>query len=96
MPIYSGKGVLGEEGFEMQEFEGVYRNPDNNNEWSSRPYPKQRKSINMETEVRKYMSNKYSLDDVYKQIQDKVCRLPFRLRQYVLSHYNSKGEFIYK
>jgi len=94
MPIYTGKGIPGEEGFEMKEFEGVYTNPDNDNEWSSKPYPKQKQVINTKNAVMDYMNGKYTLDDVYKQIQDKVCKLPFRLRKYVLSHYNDKGEFI--
>ena len=92
--MYTGKGVPGEEGFEMKEIEGVYMNPDNNNEWSSEPYSKQQKVINTRDEVLHYMNGRYTLNDVYKQIQDKTCGLSFRLRQYVLSHYNDKGIFL--
>jgi len=91
MPLYTGSSP---DGSDMREVDGVYLNPDNENEWSSMPYPKQRKAIALKNELLDYMNGKYSLDDVYKQIQDKVCPLPTRVRNYVLSHYDSEGNFI--
>ena len=39
----SGKAFYGrtEDGSDMKEFEGVYVNPKNPNEWSNKPYPKE-------------------------------------------------------
>lgn len=93
MPFYTGKSA---DGSDMVEFEGVYTNPDNENEWSSTPYPKQKKIINRKQAVLDYMNGKYTLDDVYEQIKNKTCKLSFQLRQYVLSHYDESGNFIDK
>jgi hypothetical protein len=38
--------------------------------------------------------NSLNLDQVYAQIQAKTCPLPKRVRDYVLSHYDSDGDFI--
>ena len=92
MPIYRGKSA---DGSDMEEVEGVYVNPDNNNEWSSKPYPSQQKLINIQKEYSDYVNGRFTLNDVYKQIQAKKCPLPVRVREYVLSHYNDKGEFKY-
>jgi len=91
MPIYYGKS---KDGSDMKEFEGFYVNPDNDNEWSSQPYPSQRRMIDKKNSVLDYMKGKYTLDDVYAQIKNKTCKLSYRLRQYVLSHYDSDGNFI--
>jgi hypothetical protein len=91
MPIYTGKSA---DGSDMRLVEGVYVNPDNDNEWSSEPYPKQRKAINTKNEVLDYMNGRYCLDDVYEQIKNKVCKLPKRVRDYVVSHYTPEGVFI--
>ena len=91
MPFYTGKS---EDGSDMQEVPGVYVNPDNPNEWSSYPYPSQIRELRLLQEIMDYMNGKYSLNDVYKQIQDKMCPLPKRLRDYVLSHYDENGNFI--
>lgn len=91
MPFYRGKSS---DGSDMEEVEGMYVNPDNPNEWSSKPYPSQIKVINMKNEVLAYMNGKYSLNDVYNQIQNKTCSLSYSLREYVLSHYDSSGNFI--
>lgn len=94
MPFYTGKGSPGSDDFEMEEFEGVYINPDNEDEFSSEPYPSQVKAMRDKKELLEYMGDKYSLDDVYSQIQNKECELPVRLRKYVISHYDDKGNFI--
>jgi hypothetical protein len=91
MPFYTGKSS---DGSDMKEVPGVYVNPDNPNEWSPYPYPKQIKWIRMKEELMDYMNGRYCLNDVYKQIQDKTCPLSKRLRDYVLSHYDEKGNFI--
>ena len=96
MPIYTGTGVLGDRDFYMEEAEGVYVNPDNENEWSSRPYPSQAKFIRTKTEVLDYMSGKYTLQDVYNQILDKKCPLSKRCRDFVLDHFNEDGTFKYE
>lgn len=44
--------------------------------------------------VRDYMNGRFSFNDVYKQIKEKVCPLPYSLRQYVLSLYDKNGNFI--
>ena len=92
MPFYTGSTA---DGSDMREVGGVaYANPDNPNEWQSEPYPAQKKMIRIKNEVLDYMNGRYCLDDVYQQIQNKTCKLSYRLRQYVLSHYDSKGNFI--
>ena len=40
------------------------------------------------------MNGRYTLDDVYKQIQNKTCPLSRSVREYVLSHYDAEGNFI--
>ena len=91
MPFYTGKSV---DGSDMREIEGMYISPYNNNIWSSDPYPGQQKVINTKNEVLDYMNAKYTLDDVKIQIENKTCPLSKRLRDYVLSHYDTNGNFI--
>jgi hypothetical protein len=94
MPIYTGKSA---DGSDMKEWGGVYVNPDNPNEWSTQPYPyrKMKLEIRLWWEVYDYMAEEMiTLDDVYKQIQDKTCLLSKRLRDYVLSLYDENGNFI--
>ena len=92
MPFYTGRTADGSDMVEASAF--VYTNPDNEDEWSSHPYPAQRKASRNYSSVIEYMSGKYTLRDVYLQIQAKTCKLPSSLRQYVLSHYDSNGVFI--
>ena len=91
MTIYIGSTA---DGSDMKEAKGMFVNPDNNNEWSSRPYPPQQKTISIKEEYSDYVNGRYTLDDVYKQIQNKTCKLSKRLREYVLSHYDKNGNFI--
>jgi hypothetical protein len=84
MPIYTGSTA---DGSDMKEYNGMYLNPDNENEWQSVPYPIQMKQIRLQNELMDYMNGRYCLDDVYKQIQNKTCQLPYRTRQFVISHY---------
>lgn len=91
MPFYRGRSA---DGSDMEEVEGVYVNPRNPNEWSSKPYPEQQRFINMKNILLNYMNGRYTLDDVYNQIQNKTCPLSRRVREYVLSHYDAKGNFI--
>lgn len=93
MPSYTGKTA---DGSDMKEFEGVYVNPDNSNEWSSTPYPSQRRAINIQNTLLDYMSGRYTLNDVYQQIKAKKCPLSRNLREYVLSHYDEHGNFLNK
>ena len=86
MPIYRGRSA---DGSDMEEVEGVlYVNR------SSKPYPEQQRFINMKKIVFDYMNGRYTLDDVYKQIQNKTCPLSRSVREYVLSHYDAEGNFI--
>ena len=78
----------------MQEVQGAYVNPNNPNEWSSEPYPEQKKWVNMKNEVLDYMNGRFTLRDVYNQIKAKTCPLSIRLREYVVSHFDDKGKFI--
>jgi len=84
MPFYIGSGDPRSEDFHIEEFEGVYTNPDNPDEWSSEPYPAQRREMRRVEKLREYMNGRYSLNDVYQQIQDKTCELPRSLRNYVV------------
>jgi hypothetical protein len=88
--FYTGKSA---DGSDMKRFEGVYINPDNENEWSSTIYPSQAKALRIKNSVLDYMDGKYTLDDVYQQIQNKTCPLSKSLRDYVLSHYDEFGNF---
>jgi len=91
MPFYTGKSA---DGSDAQEVHGGYINPDNPNEWSSEPYPKQLKWMRTHQAVLDYMNGRYSLQDVYDQIQNKTCQLSRSLRDYVLSHFDLQGNFI--
>jgi hypothetical protein len=91
MPIYTGRSA---DGSDMEEWKGIaYVNPENEDEWSTQIYPRT-KQHRIYDELMDYMSGKYTLNDVYKQIQNKTCPLPTRLRNYVLSHYDENGKFI--
>lgn len=92
MPFYKGKT---RDGSDIEEVHVAYVNPDNENEWSSKPYPSQKIDIANKKALLDYMNARYTLDDVYAQIQAKTCELSVRMRQYVRSHYNENGEFIY-
>ena len=93
MPFYTGKTA---DGSDMKEVHGAYVNPNNDNEWSSKPYPEQQKKINIQEEYSDYVNGRFCLDDVYKQILAKTCPLPVRARKYVLSHYDENGKFLYE
>ena len=93
MQFYTGKT---KDGSDMQEAKGAYVNPDNPNECSNMPYPAQKKDMRMWDCVIDYCNGRYSLRDVYNQIQNKECNLSKSLRDYVLSHFNSNEEFITK
>jgi hypothetical protein len=84
MSLYTGRGKPGDPDFHIEEFKGVYTNPNNPDEWSSEPYPAQQREIRKVERLREYMNGKYSLNDVYQQIQDKACELPRSLRDYVI------------
>jgi hypothetical protein len=84
MVFYTGHGDPKGDDFHMEEFGGFYTNPDNPDEWSSEPYPQQRKEIARVRAVKEYCNGRYSLNDVYQQIQDKTCGLPRSLRDYVI------------
>lgn len=90
MPFFLGKTKNLDEAKQI----GMYMNPDNPNECSSQPYPKQRKWMRAHQAVLDYMNGRYSLRDVYDQIQNKTCPLSASLREYVLSHFDSEGNFI--
>lgn len=92
MPFYTGKSA---DGSDAQEVEGMYVNPKNPEEWSSRPYPEHVKIMNMKNDVLRYMNGKYTLQDVYEQIQARTCGLSVSRREYVLSHFDENGVFLY-
>lgn len=92
MPFYTGRTVDGSDMVEASAF--AYVNPNNKEEWSNVPYPSQKKANRNYNALMEFMSGKYSLRDVYLQIQAKTCKLPSNLRQYVLSHYDCEGNFI--
>lgn len=91
MPLYTGKSA---DGSDMTEVEGFFINPDNPDEFSSNPYPAQRRLMNIQRRLSNYMSDKYSLNDVYNQIKEHNCPIPAIVKQYVLSHYDNEGNFI--
>lgn len=91
MPFYRGKTV---DGSDAEEVTGGYINPDNENEWSSVMYPKQRKWMRDKMAILAYMDGKYTLRDVYQQIKRKECPLSRNLRECVLSNFDSDGEFV--
>lgn len=93
MPIYQGKGVPDEPGFEMKEFRGMFVNPDNPDEWSSKPYPSQIKDNNIYNDVMDYMNGRFTLQDVYEQIKVKICPLSTSRRQFVLDLFDEHGNF---
>ena len=86
MPIYTGKS---KDGSDMQLAEGVYVNPDNENEWSNEMYPAQKKADRQYRRVYDYLcDNKMSLNDVRDEILRKKCKLSKSDRDYVMSHYD--------
>mgnify|MGYP003511826203 CR=1 FL=1 len=92
MPFYTGKSA---DGSDMKEFEGMFVNPDNDQEWSNTPYHSQQKQINVKNEVLDYMNGRFTLNDVRGQIINKKCLLSTRCRDYVMSHYDKEGNFIF-
>lgn len=94
MPFYTGRTA---DGSDIREVEGgVYVNPNNPDEWSSKAYPgKQRRDQSTYDEVIEYMNGRYTLSDVYKQVIDKICPLSKRCRDFVESHYDTNGKFMY-
>jgi hypothetical protein len=85
MPIYTGTTA---DGSDMKLAEGVYVNPDNENEWSSEMYPSQKKEANQKERVMDYMNGVYCLNDVRDQILRKECSLSRSDRDYVMAHYD--------
>jgi len=92
MPIFRGKTA---DGSDAEEVGGAYQNPKNPEEWSSNPYPEHTQIMNMKEEVLQYMNGKYTLRDVYEQIQAKTCGLSVSRREYVLSHFDENGVFLF-
>ena len=90
MPFYTGSTA---DGSDMKEVQGAYVSEDGK-EWSSEMYPYQKRAINTKNEVLDYMNGRYTLRDVYNQIQNKTCELSSRLRKYVLDHFDNNGNFI--
>ena len=95
MPIYYGKT---EDGSDAREPFGVFINPENENEWSNKPYNKQQaqelKDHNTYWDLRNYCNGRFTLDDCYKQIKNNTFPLCKRIKDYVLSHYDDKGNFL--
>jgi hypothetical protein len=76
--IFTGKS---EDGSDMYPANGVYVNPDNDNEWSNKPYTQEDK---MWEELYPYLAkNLRSLRDEYELINQKKSPLGRRLRDYV-------------
>jgi|LakMenEpi03Aug12_release.lakeMendotaPanAssembly.Ray.scaffolds.fasta_scaffold272491_3 hypothetical protein len=95
--IYRGSTA---DGSDMEVVQGMYVNPDNPDEWSNKPYkttstPEERQLQRTYDEVLTYMSDRYTLDDVYQQIINKTIKKSKRFRDFVLSHYDSDGNFKY-
>ena len=91
MPIYTGKSP---DGSDMEEFSGMYVDPNYSNLWSSEPYRPQLKQMRVRDKVLDYMNGKYTLNEVYLQIKAKKCPLNYKCRQYVLDHYDDEGNII--
>jgi hypothetical protein len=95
MPIYTGKTA---DGSDIHNALGVFTNPDNPDEWSSKPYNKeqrqQAKDHRTYVEVIEHMAGRYCLYDLYNQIKDKTFPLTNRYKKFVLSHYDENGNFI--
>jgi hypothetical protein len=89
------------DGSDMKEVQGViYMNPDNPDEWSNKPYTKEgtaedRSLQRTHDEVMDYMNGRFTLDDVYQQIINRTLKKSKRFRDFVLSHYDSNGNFLY-
>ena len=98
MAIFTGKSA---DGSDMKELQGVvYVNPDNPDEWSNKPYTfegtKEDRSLQRTyDEVMEYMDGRFTLDDVYQQIVNKTIQKSKRFRDFVLSHYDKDGNFLY-
>jgi len=76
--IFTGKSA---DGSDMYPAKGMYVNPDNDNEWSNKPYTKEDK---MWEELYPYLAkNLRSLKDEYELINQKKSPLSKRLRDYV-------------
>lgn len=92
MPFYKGKSA---DGSDAEEVHGAYQNPNNPDEWSSRPYPEHIRIMNKQRAVLQYMNGRYTLRDVYEQIKAKTCGLSASQREYVLSHFDENGVFLF-
>ena len=100
MPIYHGKSA---DGSDMREWDGVFVNPQNPDQWSAAPYNKEQSNSKKESDrnfrirqsVQEYMNGKFCLDDVKKQIEEKKCPLSKTQRDWVMDHYDEQGNFLY-
>lgn len=81
MTIYTGRSA---DGSDMKEFEGVYTNPDNPDEWQSKPYPSQRRWMSKKREIESYANrNNLTIEEIYQEIKDKSSKLSYKQREWV-------------
>ena len=98
MAIFTGRSA---DGSDMKEVQGViYVNPNNPDEWSNKPYgfegtSRDRSLQRTYDEVIQYMNHRFTLDDVYHQIVNRTLKKSKRFRDFVLSHYDENGNFLY-
>lgn len=90
MPFYTGKS---KDGSDMQEVPGMYINPNNPDEWSSQPYPEQRKEMRTWETIKEYSDGRYTISDIRNQVLNKSCPLPRSIRDYILNLYDEDGNF---
>ena len=87
MPIYYGKSA---DGSDMQEFGGFYTDGE---VWSNKPFTEEHRLC---FRLQDYLDDRgVILDEVYREVIDKRSDLPRRMRDYVLSHYDVDGRWIY-
>ena len=91
------------DGSDMRQKFGFFTNPNNQDESSSEPYNEEQRVFVREDnrQYRLKMSivycmkeTKLSLDDVRDLVVSKKSNLSKRQREYVLSHYDSEGNFL--
>lgn len=72
------------EGKDARVARGAYPNPDNENEWSSEPYPSQVKEARMYDTLINHIAGKRSIKDELELVNQKKSKLSRRMRDYLI------------
>lgn len=92
MAFYTGSSA---DGRDMRPAEGMYVNPNNDNEWSSEPYPGEQKEFSKRyRKLVNHINGKRSIADEYVLITAKKSTLSKDMRDFVIGLIHQTDENI--